>query len=78
MTVSAIGKFPVNRSQVSLDGHTRRGFGGNKTKICRKLPFHAFELSSGLLPYAIMVLIVITSAKLPDTNPLLLFLYHLG
>ncbi len=43
-----------------------------------KVAFYAFKLGSGLLPDAIMVLIVISPASLPDTGPLVLLGYHLG
>jgi hypothetical protein len=42
------------------------------------LAFGAFKLGSGLLPNAIMVLIIIAPAGLPDTSPLLLFGYHVA
>jgi hypothetical protein len=42
------------------------------------LAFGASKLGSGLLPNAIMILVIIAPAGLPDTSPLLLFGYHVA
>jgi len=42
------------------------------------LPFHAFKLGRGLLPDAIVILIIVPPADLLDTRSLLLLGYHLG
>jgi hypothetical protein len=78
MAVRAVGKLGVHCPQMSLNRHAGRGIGGNQPEICLQLAFHAFKFGCGLLPDAIMVLIVISTADLPDTSPLLLLGCDLG
>jgi len=78
VAVSAFGKLSVNCPHMRLDGDTRRGIDGNQPEICLQIAFGAFKLGSGLLPDAIMILIVVPPADLPDTAPLLLFGYHVA
>jgi hypothetical protein len=78
MVVSAVGDLSVNCLQMGLDRHMCRGISINQSEICLQFAFDAFKLGSALLPDAIMVLIIIAPANMPDTSPLLLFGYHMG
>jgi hypothetical protein len=68
MAVSAVGELSVNCLQMSLDRHMCRGISINQSEIFLQFAFDAFKLGSGLLPDAIMVLIIIEPANLNDSS----------